>query len=167
LKKGEGNVSEIVLARIDARLIHGQIYAMWCAGTKADVIAVADDDTAASSFQQSLMDMAVPAGVKTVYVSLPEAKEVLEDLKEERIFLITASPENLLTLLENGLTVSECVIGNMPMASGKRQITPAVAVDENDIHALKRIRDYGCTVSIRKLPGDIGEDISLLLEEEV
>ena len=47
----------ILLTRIDNRLVHGQVGVSWTATLGANLILVADDDVAKDSLQQRLMKM--------------------------------------------------------------------------------------------------------------
>ena len=46
----------IVLTRIDNRLIHGQVGVTWVSSVGANLILVADDDTAGNDLMQQLME---------------------------------------------------------------------------------------------------------------
>ena len=50
----------IVLTRIDNRLIHGQVATQWCGSIGANLILVANDVVAGDKLRQGLMDMAAP-----------------------------------------------------------------------------------------------------------
>jgi len=45
----------LVLARIDCRLIHGQVVEAWVPHTSADSLIVANDDLAGNPFLRSVM----------------------------------------------------------------------------------------------------------------
>lgn len=47
----------IVLARIDNRLVHGQVGNSWVGASGANLIVVADDDVVNDDIQKSLMKM--------------------------------------------------------------------------------------------------------------
>ena len=51
----------IVLTRIDNRLVHGQVATQWCGAIGANLILVANDEVAGNSLRQGLMDMAAPS----------------------------------------------------------------------------------------------------------
>ena len=51
----------IVLTRIDNRLVHGQVATQWCGTIGANLILVANDEVAGNKLRQGLMDMAAPA----------------------------------------------------------------------------------------------------------
>ena len=49
---------DILLARVDNRLIHGQVGMTWANHLGANLIIVANDEVAEDEVQQNLMDMA-------------------------------------------------------------------------------------------------------------
>ena len=51
----------IVLTRIDERLIHGQVATQWSGVVGANLLLVANDKVATDTFRQGLMDMAAPS----------------------------------------------------------------------------------------------------------
>jgi len=55
------SIYEIVLVRVDERLIHGQILEAWVPFLKAACIIVANDGVAADFFRETVMRMAVPS----------------------------------------------------------------------------------------------------------
>ena len=57
----------IVLARIDSRLVHGQVLEAWVPYVDADCIVVANDEVAAASFQCMVMQAAVPSSIDYWY----------------------------------------------------------------------------------------------------
>ena len=67
----------IVLARIDNRLIHGQVATQWNSYVGGNLILVANDEVASNKMRQNLMDMAAPAGVATRYFPLQKTIDVI------------------------------------------------------------------------------------------
>ncbi len=55
----------ILLTRIDNRLVHGQVATQWNSTLGSNLILVANDDVASNTMRQNLMKMAAPAGVAT------------------------------------------------------------------------------------------------------
>nr|WP_235840372.1 PTS sugar transporter subunit IIB [Corynebacterium yudongzhengii] len=55
----------ILLTRIDNRLIHGQVATQWNSTIGANLILVANDAVAEDKMHQNLMKMAAPVGVAT------------------------------------------------------------------------------------------------------
>lgn len=50
----------ITVARIDERMIHGQVAYAWPVAYKSDAIVAVDDEIAKDAFQKSLLEMAAP-----------------------------------------------------------------------------------------------------------
>ena len=50
----------ITVARIDERMIHGQVAYAWPVAYKSDAILAVDDEIAKDAFQKSLLEMAAP-----------------------------------------------------------------------------------------------------------
>lgn len=53
----------IVLSRIDERLIHGQVGVQWVGFAGANLVLVANDEVAEDLVQQNLMEMVLAEGI--------------------------------------------------------------------------------------------------------
>lgn len=60
----------IVLTRIDNRLIHGQVATMWSGVLGVNLLLVANDNVAKDELRQSLMNMAAPSYAQTRYFTI-------------------------------------------------------------------------------------------------
>lgn len=60
----------ILLTRIDNRLIHGQVATQWTSSIGANLLLCANDAVAADSMRQGLMAMACPAQAQTRFFSI-------------------------------------------------------------------------------------------------
>ena len=54
--------------------------------------------------------------------------------------------------MKGDVPITKISIGHMQAREGKRPVTPAVAVDDADITALKELRELGIELEIRYLP---------------
>ena len=59
----------ILLTRIDNRLIHGQVATQWNSTLGSNLILVANDEVSGNTMRQNLMKMAAPAGVATRFLA--------------------------------------------------------------------------------------------------
>lgn len=159
-------MANIVLTRIDNRLIHGQVATQWASSVKGNLILVANDVVAADTFRQGLMDMAAPSFCQTRYFSLEKTINVIHKASEaQKIIIIVESPKDALTLVEGGVPIKKINIGNMHMAEGKRQVATVVAVDDEDVAAFTKLQELGVELEIRKVPSEGAEDISKLFKK--
>lgn len=163
MQEGGIYMSEIVLTRIDSRLIHGQIYSQWCNECGCNLILVVNNETAASSFKQGLMDMAVPSSISTLYWSIPQTvARFNDDMGEYKVFLIVDKPSDLVPLVEAGIPIEKVNIGNLQLQNGRHQVTSSVAVNGEDIDAFRKLRDKGIELYIQSVPSKEIEDDKLL-----
>lgn len=153
----------ILLTRIDNRLIHGQVATQWNSTLGANLILVANDEVAGNKMRQGLMDMAAPAGVQTRYFTLQKTIDIIHKANDkQKIFIICETPEDVLTLVEGGVPITKVNIGNMHMAEGKRQVATTVAVDDADVDAFKKLQEKGVELEIRRVPSTAAEDTEKL-----
>ena len=67
----------IVLARVDGRMIHGQVANAWCRLLNVDEIVVINDEARNDEMQATLLEFAVPPGVDFHLKSVSEAADLL------------------------------------------------------------------------------------------
>lgn len=153
----------IVLARIDNRLIHGQVATQWNGTVGGNLILVANDEVAGNSTRQKLMDMAAPTGVATRYFTLQKTIDVIHKAApRQHIFLVVETPQDALELVKGGVPIKRLNVGNMHMADGKRQVATSVAVDDADVAAFKELQDLGVELFIQRVPSTGVEDTKKL-----
>lgn len=157
---------DIVFARIDNRLVHGQVGAAWVGSIpNCNLIVVANDDAAADPMQQSLMKLtADSARVGIRFFTIQKTIDVIGKASaRQHIFIVAKTPADMRKLVEGGVSIKEVNIGNMHASAGKRVFHDQhVYVDDQDLADLKAIRDHGIKVYIQLLPtGRKVEDLGL------
>lgn len=155
----------IVLTRIDNRLIHGQVATQWSGVLGANLLLVANDNVAGDTFRQSLMDMAAPSYATTRYWTIEKTINTIHKASDRQmIFIICETPQDVLKLVEGGVPIKKCNIGNMHMSDGKRQVATSVAVDDNDVAAFKKLQELGVELEIKRVPDTPVESIDKLFK---
>jgi PTS system mannose-specific IIB component len=146
----------IVLARIDSRLVHGQVLEAWVPYVNADCIVVANDDVAGTSFQCMVMQAAVPSSVKLIIGTLQETAHILSsaELLKKRVLLLFASSEDALKARQLGVSFPKLNLGNMHSSEGKDRYTCTIALDQEDIEKLQQVEDQGVTIVSQCIPAD-------------
>jgi PTS system mannose-specific IIB component len=144
----------VVFIRIDDRLIHGQVVEGWVNFLKASSIFVADDQVAANTLQRSIMEISVPQGLK---VSIGKVAEICAEVRSsaasgDRAILLFSKPSAVLRAIDMGLSCSELNIGGMHFVPGKRKLIDVVAVDDEDLQALRAIAARGVKVTVQAVP---------------
>ena len=153
----------ILLTRIDNRLIHGQVATQWNSTIGANLILVANDEVSQNTMRQNLMKMAAPTGVATRFFSLQHTIDIIHKASPKpKIFIVVESPEDVLALVKGGVPIKKVNIGNMHMADGKRQVATSVAVNDEDVAAFKELQELGVELQIQRVPSTPVEDINKL-----
>ncbi len=144
----------VILARIDDRLIHGQVVEGWVNFLKATCILVADDKVAANPLQRSIMEISVPEGLKVVIGTVDDicGKIRSSSLEAERAILLFSNPVDVVRALKAGLAFPAVNVGGLHFVPGKRKIMDVCAVDDADLDALKEILRQGVKVEIQTVP---------------
>ena len=155
----------IILTRIDNRLIHGQVATQWCGAIGANLLLVANDAVSTDKFRQGLMDMAAPGYAQTRYFSIQKTIDVINKANNKQlIFIICETPADVLRLVEGGVPIKKVNIGNMHMAKGKRQVVGSVAVDDADVEAFKKLQALGVTLEIRRVPTESADNLDKIFK---
>ena len=134
----------ILLTRIDNRLIHGQVATQWSGVLGANLLLVANDAVAGDEFRQGLIDIIGKAS------------------PAQKIFIICETPQDVLKLVEGGVPIKKVNIGNMHMAEGKRQVATSVAVNDDDVACFKKLQELGVELEIQRVPDIAPESLDKL-----
>jgi len=153
---GENDYMVIGLARIDDRLIHGQVATRWTKETNVQRIIVVSDEVAADTVRKTLLTQVAPPGVTAHVVDVAKMIRVYNNPKYagERIMLLFTNPTDVLRLVEEGVKITTVNIGGMAYRQGKTQVNNAVSVDETDIEAFKKLDARGIELEVRKVSND-------------
>lgn len=146
---------EIVLTRIDDRLIHGQITTTWSRQYKCDAIFVIDDQTANDPLLKRILKSTAPADIKVEALTADKAADILNDTENSgKVLIITKGPAALIRLVERGVEIKSVNVGGMQPKQGSKKISKAVSVTEDDIKDFNALLHQGIKLEIRMIPTD-------------
>ena len=146
---------EIAFCRIDDRLIHGQV-AVWSKVTGCNRIMCCSDEVAKDELRQKLLLQVVPPGLKGYVVPVEKAVEAYKNPKYESfktLFLFT-NPADVVRAVKGGIPFKTVNLGGKCFKDGDTMISQAVAVNADDVKAIKELVDMGIEVEMRKLAND-------------
>lgn len=158
---------QIKLARIDDRLIHGQVATRWTKETNVNRIIVVSDEVAEDEVRSSLLKQVAPPGVTGHVVNIAKAIRVYNNPRyaNDRVMLLFTNPCDVLRLIEGGVKISSVNIGGMAYIQGKIKLDNAISVFEKDIDAFTRLSTMGVKLDIRKVPSDSSSNIMDLISK--
>lgn len=147
----------IVLARIDNRLVHGQVGNAWAGASEANLIVVADDECSHDEVQKSVMKMTADSvGIGIRFFSLQKTIDIIHKASpKQQIFIVCKTPDDMLKLIQGGVPIKKVNVGNMHAKPGKRVLHEAhVYVDDKDMQDFEAMKSNGVDVYIQIAPGD-------------
>ncbi|KAA5923974.1 PTS mannose transporter subunit IIAB [Pantoea sp. Bo_2] len=151
-----GDHMKIGLARIDDRLIHGQVATRWTKETNVQRIIVVSDEVANDHVRKTLLTQVAPPGVTAHVVDVDKMVRVWNNPKygQDRVMLLFTNPTDVLRVVEQGVDIKTVNIGGMAFRQGKTQVNNAVSVDEKDIAAFRKLNERNIELEVRKVSSD-------------
>ncbi|MCL9645614.1 MULTISPECIES: PTS mannose transporter subunit IIAB [Pantoea] len=151
-----GQHMKIGLARIDDRLIHGQVATRWTKETGVSRIIVISDEVANDHVRKTLLTQVAPPGVTAHVVDIAKMIRVWNNPKYagERVMLLFTNPTDVERVVAQGVNITSVNIGGMAFRQGKTQVNNAVSVDEKDIAAFRQLNAHGIELEVRKVSTD-------------
>ncbi|MDJ1652684.1 mannose/fructose/sorbose PTS transporter subunit IIB [Raoultella sp. Ech2A] len=146
----------ITLARIDDRLIHGQVTTVWSKVANAQRIIICNDDVYNDEVRRTLLRQAAPPGMKVNVVNIEKAVAVYHNpqYQNESVFYLFTNPQDVLTMVQQGVKIATLNIGGMAWRPGKKQLTKAVSLDQTDIDAFRQLDQLGVILDLRVVASD-------------
>ena len=132
----------VKLARIDDRLIHGQVVLGWVPVVKPDRIVVACDRVAASDWERRFYASCVPPEVRTSFLSVGETAQQIasEPFNQEQLLVLFESAEDVWKLVNAGIALKEVNVGGLHYREGSIELLPFVYVTPDTTRTLRRRR---------------------------
>jgi len=146
----------IRLVRVDDRLIHGQVVAVWLRSVGADRIVIVDDRVAADPFLVEVLTLAAPSDVTVEVVGLTAGAARVIELAAgaERVFVLVKTPATALALLRAGVAIDVLNVGGMGAGPGRRPLHRNISASDDERAAMREIEAAGTRVEIRVVPDD-------------
>jgi len=155
----------IKLTRIDDRLVHGQVAFTWTPALGVNCLVIANDKVAKDEFVKMTLGLAKPAGTKLLVKTISEAAAFLNDERSKplKILLIVNSVTDARALVNEVPEIKSVNFGGLRLKDGARLISKAVAVNDDDISAIKELLDKGIELEVRQVPTDTKQMVAGLI----
>ncbi|CTM68715.1 putative mannose-specific phosphotransferase system (PTS), IIAB component [Streptococcus pneumoniae] len=141
---GDGKL-KINLARLDTRLLHGQVATAWTPDSKANRIIVASDNV----------------------VPIQKLIEISKDPRfgETHALILFETPQDALRAIEGGVPIKTLNVGSMAHSTGKTLVNTVLSMDKEDVATFEKMRDLGVEFDVRKVPNDSKKDLFDLINK--
>ncbi|MGF1728234.1 PTS N-acetylgalactosamine transporter subunit IIB [Photobacterium kasasachensis] len=154
----------IVLSRIDERLVHGQVGVQWVGFAGANIVVVVNDEVAKDEIQQNLMEMVLADGIAIRFWTVQKTIDTIHKAADrQKILLVCKTPADFQALVEGSVPIKSINVGNMHFVDGKKQIHKTVSVDAQDISAFNALKQHGVECYVQGVPTEPAIDVFNLL----
>lgn len=163
---GDGKI-KYVFARIDTRLLHGQVATGWTKAMNPNRIIVVSDNVAKDNLRKNMIAQAAPSGVKANTVPIKKMIEVAKDPRfgNTKAMLLFETPQDALAAIKGGVDIKELNVGSMAYSNGKVNVNQVLAMDQKDIDTFKELKKLGVKFDVRKVPSSSPENMESLLKK--
>ena len=163
---GDGHI-KYVLARIDSRLLHGQVATAWTKTVKPTRIIVVSDGVAKDELRKNLIEQAAPPGVNANVVPVDKMIQVAKDPRfgNTKAMLLFETPQDALRAIEGGVDVKELNIGSMAHSVGKIAVSKVLSLGKDDVKTFEKLKAKGIQFDVRKVPNDSKENMDDIIKK--
>ena len=163
---GDGKI-KYVLARVDSRLLHGQVATAWTKAVQPNRIIVVSDAVSKDDLRKRLIEQAAPPGVKANVIPISKMIEVAKDPRfgNTKALLLFENPEDVLTAVEGGVDIKELNVGSMAHSVGKVVVSKVLSMGQEDVEAFEKLEQKGVKFDVRKVPNDSRDNMDDILKK--
>ncbi len=146
----------LTLVRVDDRLVHGQVVAIWLKALNARRIVIVDDRTAHDEFVSEVITLAAPPGVPVEIHDLATGTERVRELvtDPEPVFVLMRSPVTALHLREAGVEFSLLNVGGIGAGPTRKPLYRNISASVEELAAMRQLEALGTTVELRIVKDD-------------
>jgi PTS system mannose-specific IIB component len=146
------------LVRVDDRLIHGQVVAVWLRAVGADRIVIVDDKTAQNEFLRDVLTLAAPQGTPVEVYGLTDGLARVTELASSptSVFLLMRTPLTALRLRELGVQFDMLNVGGLGAGPGRHPLYKNISATDEEMAAMRTLEEMGTKVELRIVADDHG-----------
>ena len=165
---GKPGKMKYVLARIDSRLLHGQVATAWSKSVVPTRIIVVSDNVAKDDLRKQLIMQAAPVGVHAHVIPIDQMIKIAKDDKHfggERALLLFETPQDVKRAIDGGVPLKTINVGSMAHSVGKVQPNKVLAFGQDDIDTFKAMEKEGIKFDVRKVPTDSEDNLDNIMKK--
>lgn len=160
-------MANIVLCRIDSRLIHGQVVTKWVGQSQANRIVVVSDELDADPFMKNIYLMAAPPSIKVdCYGNESFAAAWKENqLGDGKVLVLFPSLAAIQQAVELGFEINNIQVGGLGDGPNRKAVFQNITLDDKDVGILNALKDRGIQVFFQTIPEDKPQSLDDILKK--
>ena len=146
----------LTLVRVDDRLIHGQVVAIWLKALNAKRIVIVDDRTARDEFLREVITLSAPPGVPVEVLDVESGTQRVLVLAAdpEPVIVLVRSPIVALHLREAGVQFPLLNVGGLGAGPTRKPLYRNISANPEELEAMRRLESMGTSVELRIVEND-------------
>jgi len=153
----------LVFARIDDRLIHGQVVTAWLkAYTNVKHIVCIDDFTSKDPFMQRMFQLLIPKDITIEILSVADACQKCQHL-DKPTMVIAKTPLTYKALVDAGVDLEKFNIGGMGMSGKRKPFYQNISADEEERECMRELNAKGVKIEVQIIPAQACYDVTKFL----
>lgn len=157
-------MQNLVLTRIDDRLIHGQVMTAWIKNKGANQVVIVDDGTANDEYMIEVLEMAIPSEIAIGIFTKEDGVEFFSQGLDEPTILLVKGPQVLNYLVDNGINIEEVDIGGMGTREDRNVLYKNISTSKEENLSFKELVDKNVNVFVQVMPQDKPVSVSKYLK---
>jgi len=155
-----------VLARVDNRLVHGQVLEAWVPAFGIGTILVVDQELGRDPLQKMVLEGLSRRGLQVKIVTPSEAVSLLAGaLRETRVLVLFAGLRQAAEAWDAGMEFDTLNLGNIHPRAGSVPLSVSVYITTEDGRLLRLLSAHGVALEARAVPADSTPDVARWLAE--
>lgn len=144
----------IILTRVDDRLIHGEVITGWLPACKINRIYIVDDAVASDTFARRVLQASAPKYLHCFVYPVEEAAQKLQvqGNPKERLLILVKTPLTLERLRQKGVSFKEINLGGVGPDTGRRPFFKNISLNPEEVLACDALIRSGCKVYYQLVP---------------
>ncbi|QWT17296.1 PTS sugar transporter subunit IIB [Collinsella sp. zg1085] len=143
-------MAQIEMARVDYRLVHGQIIAKWIKFYPVDRLILVDEALLNDDFMADIYRAA--AGDAAVDITDVKGIQAALDAHNDKIMLIFKDVASAVGAYEAGVPLTELNVGAVPGAPHRKTVIQGIALSREEYNQLDVLRANGVNVFLQPIP---------------
>lgn len=159
-------MQNLVLTRIDDRLIHGQVMTKWLKETGAENVVIIDDATSKNEFVINVFEQAIPEDIGIGVFNKEDGVKFFSQPLEAPTMILVKVPETIEYLINHGVDIKDLDLGGMGAKDGRSRLYQYISTSHEEDQCFYRLLDKGMNVYVQIVPQNEKQPIKPLLDKK-
>lgn len=159
-------MQNLVLTRIDDRLIHGQVMTKWIKETGAENVVIIDDATSKNEFMINVFEQAIPEDIGIGVFNKEDGVQFFSQPLEAPTMILVKVPETIEYLINHGIDIKDLDLGGMGAKDGRSTLYQYISTSHEEDQCFYRLLDKGMNVYVQIVPQNEKQPIKPLLDKK-